>query len=81
MVTLFANHNHSLSYATISNKEVNPTYAEGLYGPNSSGFIATTEIEVLILIELNVFEIIEQEKHINIISSVLALRLKNTQMD
>ena len=61
-----ADHSHNLSYlnpalfATIANKEDYPTYAEALYGPDSSGFISAMETEILTLIELNVFDAIKR---------------------
>ena len=57
-----AEHSQNLSYgnlveylnpalfATMANKEDNPTYAEALYGPDSCGFISAMETEILTLI-------------------------------
>ena len=57
-------------FATMANKEDHPTYAEALYGPNSCGFISAIEAEILTLIELDVFELVEQKLDMNVISRV-----------
>ena len=58
------------------NEEDHPTYAEALYGPYSSGYISAMETKILTLIELNIFNVIEREPDMNVISSVWALCCK-----
>ena len=63
---------NSSIFATMANKEDHSTYAEVLYGPDSCGFVSAMEIEILTLIGLNVFELIEQKQKsdMNVISGV-----------
>ena len=63
-------------FASMANKNDRPTCAEALYAPDSSGFIAAMELEILTLIELNIFDVIAREKHMKVISGVWALRCK-----
>ena len=83
-----ANHSQNLSYgnlveylnpalfATMANKEYHPTFAEALYGPNSSGFTCAMDTEILTIIELNVFDVVKRMPDMNIISGVWALQRK-----
>ena len=68
-------------YATMANKEDNPTYAEALYGPDSCGFIGAMETEILTLIELDIFELVKHELNMNVILGVWALCRNNIRMD
>ena len=75
-----ADHSRNLSYrnlaeylnptlfATMANKEDYPTYAEALNGPDSCGFIGAMETEILTLIELKVFELVERKPDMNVTS-------------
>ena len=57
-------------FATMANKEDHPAYVEALYGPDSCGFVGAMETKILTLIELDVFELVERESNMNIISEV-----------
>ena len=50
---------------TMANKADNPTYSEAMNGPDASGFIEAMEKEMLTLIQLNVFEIMERAPKTN----------------
>ena len=54
-------------FTTMANKEDCPTYAKALYDPYSSGFTSTMETEILVLIELKVFDVIEIDPHMKLI--------------
>ena len=85
MGAFMADHSRSLSYgnlveylnpalfATMANKEDDLTYAEALYGPDSCGFVCAMETEILTLIELKIFNNVEQKPDMNVISGVWAL--------
>ena len=82
MGAFIADHSRNLSYgnlveylnkslfATMANKEDHPTYAEVLYGPDSSGFVGALETEIPTWIEIDVFELVERESNMNVISEV-----------
>ena len=63
----------SALFATMTNKEDHPTYTEALYGPDSCGFTGAIETEIITLIKLSVFELVEQKTDMNVISGVWAL--------
>jgi hypothetical protein len=63
--------------ATMANKNDNPTFKEAMAGPDDGGFITAMEVEILTLIELNVFEIVDQTNTMKVLSSgVWALKRK-----
>jgi hypothetical protein len=61
---------------TMANKEDNPTFKEAMAGPDAAGFITAMEAEIMILIELDVFEIVERDNNMKVISGVWALKRK-----
>ena len=81
-------HNKSLSYdnlvgylnpalfSTMANKEDNPTFKEAMCGPDAAGFIEAMEAEIVTLIELGVFDILEKKPGMKVISGVWALKRK-----
>jgi hypothetical protein len=62
--------------ATMASKDDSPTFKEAMAGPDASGFITTIEAEILTLIELNVFEIIDRTNTMKVLSGVWALKRK-----
>jgi hypothetical protein len=83
-----AEHKKSLSYdnlvdyinpalfITMANKEDNPTFKEAMCGPDAAGFIEAMEAEIITLIELGVFDILERKSGMKVISGVWALKRK-----
>jgi hypothetical protein len=61
---------------TLANKEDNPTFKEAMVGPDAAGFVAAMETEIITLIELDVFEIVEKTSNMKVLSGVWALRRK-----
>ena len=57
---------------TLANKEGNPTF---MVSPEADGFVKAMEVEILTLIELDVFESAPRPKQ-KVISGVLALKRK-----
>ena len=88
MGSFIAEHNQYLSYGnlveylnpalfmTMANKEDNPTYREAMCGPDKAGFIAAMGKEMMTLIELEVFDLVDITPDKKIISGVWALRRK-----
>jgi hypothetical protein len=70
------NYLNPASLITLANKEDNPTFKEAMAGPDAAGFVAAMEAEVLTLIELNVFDIVEKTNNMKVLSGVWALRRK-----
>ena len=60
-------------FATMANKEDHYSYTEALFGPDSCGFIGAMETEILTLIGLKVFNLVERKPDMNVISGVWAL--------
>ena len=83
-----AEHQQNLSYGnlveylnpalliTLANKEDNPTFKEAMISPEAAGFTKAMELEILTLIELNVFDIVPRPKGKKVISGVWALKRK-----
>jgi hypothetical protein len=61
---------------TMANKDDNPTFKEAMAGPDAAGFITAMEAEIFILIELEVFEIVERTSNMKVLSGVWALKRK-----
>ena len=57
----------------MANKEDDPTYAEALYGLDSCGFVGSMETEIITLIKLDVFDMVEHKLNMNVILGVWAL--------
>jgi hypothetical protein len=60
--------------ATMANKEANPTLKEAMAGPDAGEFITAMEAEIITLIELDVFEIVERDSTMKVLSGVWALK-------
>jgi hypothetical protein len=60
----------------MANKDDNPTFKEAMAGPDAGGFITAMEAEILTLIELNVFDIVDQTNAMKVLSGVWALKRK-----
>ena len=81
-------HNQYLSYGNIveylnpaifiilADKEDNPTYREVMSSPDKAGFIAAMGKEILTLMELDVYDLVEITPGMKIISGVWALQRK-----
>jgi hypothetical protein len=63
-------------FITMANKEDNPTFKEAMCGPDAAGFIEAMEAEIVTLIELGVFDILERKSGMKVISGVWALKRK-----
>jgi hypothetical protein len=61
---------------TMANKDDNPTFKEAMAGPDAGGFITAMEAEILILIELDVFEIVDRNSNMKVLSGAWALERK-----
>ena len=59
----------------MANKEDNSTYAKALQCPDATGFIPAIEAEIKILIQMNMFEIV-QTADMDILSGVWAIKTK-----
>jgi hypothetical protein len=64
------------AFATMANKEDNPTFKEAMAGPDAGGFITAMEAEIVTLIELDVFEIVNRDNTMKVLSGVWALKRK-----
>jgi hypothetical protein len=63
--------------ATMANKDDdNPTFKEAMAGPDAGGFITAMEAEILTLIELDVFKIVNRSSNMKVLSGVWALKRK-----
>jgi hypothetical protein len=62
--------------ATMADKDDNPTFKEAMAGPDASGFITAMEVEILTLIELDVFEIVDRTNTMKVLSGVWTLKRK-----
>jgi hypothetical protein len=62
--------------ATMANKDDNPTFKEAMAGPDAGGFITAMEAEIITLIELDVFEIVDRSSSMKVLSGVWALKRK-----
>ena len=60
----------------LANKEDNPTYQEAMYGPNKAGFIAAMGEEMLIRMELEVYDLVNRTPDMKVIPGVWDLRCK-----
>jgi hypothetical protein len=60
----------------MANKDDNPTFKEAMAGPDVGGFITAMEAEILTLIELNVFEIVDRTNTMKVLAGVWALKRK-----
>jgi hypothetical protein len=58
----------------MANKDDNPTFKEAMTGPDAGGFITAMEAEILSLIELNVFDIVNRTSTMKVLSGVWALK-------
>jgi hypothetical protein len=56
--------------ATMANKDNNPTFKEAMAGPDAGGFITAMEAEILTLIELDVFDIVDRNNNMKVLSGV-----------
>ena len=63
-------------FATLANKEDNPTWEEAMRGPDRAGYLKACEIELQTLNDLNVFTIVKREDWMSIVSSVWAFKKK-----
>jgi hypothetical protein len=63
-------------FITLANKEDNPTFKEAMCGPDAAGFIEAMETEIVTLIKLGVFDILERKSNMKVISGVWALKRK-----
>ena len=63
-------------FITLANKDDNPTFKEAMCGPDAAGFIEAMETEIITLIELGVFDILERKPGMKVISGVWALKRK-----
>jgi hypothetical protein len=62
--------------ATMANKDDAPTFKEAMAGPDAGGFITAMEAEIVTLIELDVFEIVDHTSGMIVLSGVWALKRK-----
>jgi hypothetical protein len=62
--------------ATMANKDDNHTFKEAMAGPDAGGFITAMEAEILTLIELDVFEKVNRNNNVKVLSGVWALKRK-----
>jgi hypothetical protein len=62
--------------ATMANKDDNPTFNEAMAGPDAGGFITAMEAKILALNELDVFEIVNRNSNMKVLSGVWALKRK-----
>ena len=88
MGSFIAEHNQYLSYGnlveylnpalvmTMANKEDNPTYKKAMCGPDKAGFIAAMGKEMMTLMELNVYDLVDTTPDKKIIPGVWALKRK-----
>jgi hypothetical protein len=60
----------------MENKDDNPTLKEAMAGPDAGGFIIAMEAEIVTLIELDVFEIVDRTSDMKVLSRVWALKRK-----
>ena len=60
---------------TLANKEDNTTYKEAIVSPKVAGFVKAMEVEILTLVELDVFEIVPRPKG-KVVSGVWAPKRK-----
>jgi hypothetical protein len=68
---------NSAALATVANKEDNPTFKEAMAGPDAGGFISAMEAEIVTLIELDIFEIVNRDITMKVLlSGVWALKRK-----
>jgi hypothetical protein len=63
-------------FSTMANKDDNPTFKEAMAGPDAAGFVTAMEAEVMTLIELDVFEIVQRNNNMKVLSGVWALKRK-----
>ena len=82
MGSFITKHNQYLSYGniveylnpalfmTIANKEGNLTYREAMSGPDKSGFIAAMGKEILTLMELHVYDLVDITPEMKITSGI-----------
>jgi hypothetical protein len=62
--------------AIMANKDDNPTFKEAMAGPDAGGFITAMEAEILTLIKLDVFEIVDRNSNMKVLSGVWVLKRK-----
>jgi hypothetical protein len=74
--TNLLNYLNPAALITMANKDDNPTFKEAMAGPDAAGFITAMEAEIMILIELDVFEIVERDSNMKVLSGVWALKRK-----
>ena len=63
-------------FATMANKEDNPTYKEAMASADAAGFIQAMIIEIETLLELDVFEIVNRPLNQKVLSGVWAFKRK-----
>ena len=67
---------HPSLFATLANKEDNPTYKEAMSSPDAAGFTKAMAAEIATLIELDVFDIVNRPNNQKVISGVWAFKRK-----
>ena len=62
--------------SSLANKEDNPTYAKEMRHPDANRFIAAIQAEIQILIQMHVFEIVQQTVNIEVLLGIWAVKMK-----
>lgn len=57
-------------FVTLANQEDSPTFTDAMNGPDAAGFRCAMEIKIEQLIQIKVFEVVDQEEWMNVVSSV-----------
>ena len=61
---------------TIAAESDNPTLTEAMNGPNTAGFLKTTEIKIETLIDMETLNVVRRESWMKVISSIWAFKVK-----
>ena len=57
-------------FVTLANQEDSPSFTDAMNGPDAAGFRRAMEIKIEQLIRMEVFDVVDQEKWMNVVSSV-----------